>query len=195
MENYVNMTDINSRATGAFPEQPSSGPNRTADHGPLPDPRVVRAIELMFFAYRDFTAEPDEILKAYDFGRAHHRMLHFVDRYPGMRVADLLRILKITKQSVSRVLNDLTDQGFIERRAGEADRRERLLFTTGRGADLARRLMEPQLARVGTALANGAAPGAGSAAHDIEAFLLAIVKPEERAEVMALIGPHREVKG
>ena len=75
-------------------------------------------IELLFFAYRDFISDPDAILAKSNFGRAHHRVLHFVDRNPGLTVADLLDILKITKQSLARVLKELVDSGFIEQRTG-----------------------------------------------------------------------------
>ena len=87
---------------------------------------VVDLIELFFFAYRDFISDPDAILAKSNFGRAHHRVLHFVDRNPGLTVADLLDILKITKQSLARVLKELVDSGFIEQRTGLEDRRQRL---------------------------------------------------------------------
>ena len=77
-----------------------------------------QGIELLFFAYRDFTAEPDAILARYDFGRAHHRVIHFVGRHPQMTVGELLGILRITKQSLSRVLGQLVRQGFIIQRPG-----------------------------------------------------------------------------
>src|SRR6476659_11148291 len=89
-------------------------------------------IELLFFAYRDFVADADHLLEAYGFGRAQHRFLHFVDRNPGLTVAELLDILKITKQSLGRVLKELVDQGFITQREGEEDRRQRLLATTAK---------------------------------------------------------------
>ena len=87
-------------------------------------------VELLFFAYRDFTREADAVLAEYDLGRAHHRVLHFVNRQPGLKVAELLDILKITKQSLARVLKDLVDQGWIAQQAGVADRRQRLLYAT-----------------------------------------------------------------
>ena len=86
-------------------------------------------IELLFFAYRDFVGDPDRILAQYGFGRAHHRVLHFVDRYPGLTIAELLDILRITKQSLNRVLKELVEKKY---HRGEArampDRRQRLLF-------------------------------------------------------------------
>ena len=107
---------------------------RQAKSGTKPEP-LWDLIELLFFAYRDFVGDADEVLAKLGFGRAHHRVLHFVNRNPGMKVAELLDILKITKQSLGRVLKQLIDDGFIEQRKG-ADRRQRLLFVTaeGRGA-------------------------------------------------------------
>ena len=92
----------------------------------LPEAKLLEFAELLFFAYRDFTRDPDAILKDFGFGRAHHRVLHFVNRHSGLRVADLLDILTITKQSLSRVLKQLIDKGYIVQQAGSADRRERL---------------------------------------------------------------------
>jgi DNA-binding MarR family transcriptional regulator len=112
---------------------------------------VWQGIELLFFAYRDFTAEPDAILAQHDFGRAHHRVIHFVGRYPQMTVGELLRILRITKQSLSRVLGQLVRQGFIIQRPGVRDRRQRLLELTSKGRELERQLSEPQRVRVANA--------------------------------------------
>ncbi len=97
-------------------------------------------IELLFFAYRDFVADPDRILAEYGFGRAHHRVLHFVDRHPGLTIAELLDILRITKQSLNRVLKELIEQGYIAQRTGTSDRRHRLLTCTPAGRQLAQRL-------------------------------------------------------
>ena len=117
---------------------------------PIED-EVWQGIELLFFAYRDFTAEPDTILAQYDFGRAHHRVIHFVGRHPQMTVGELLGILRITKQSLSRVLGQLVRQGFIIQRPGARDRRQRLLDLTSKGRELERQLSEPQRARVANA--------------------------------------------
>lgn len=113
---------------------------------------LIAFMELLFFAYRDFIADPDMILKTYGFGRSHHRVLHFVNREPGMRVADLLDILKITKQSLAPVLKPLIDQGFIYQKTGQLDRRERRLFPTEQGKEFALSLMQPQLRRIYNAL-------------------------------------------
>lgn len=114
----------------------------------LSEEEVREGIELLFFAYRDFTAEPDAILEQYDFGRAHHRVVHFVGRHPQMTVGELLGILRITKQSLNRVLGQLVRQGFIVQHRGAEDRRQRLLELTDRGHELERQLSEPQRIRV-----------------------------------------------
>src|SRR5271154_2104602 len=103
-----------------------------------------QGIELLFYAYRDFTAEPDAMLGRYSFGRAHHRVIYFVGRHPNMSVSDLLDILQITKQSLSRVLGQLVRQGFIVQRTGRSDRRQRLLELTSKGVELERQLSENQ---------------------------------------------------
>src|SRR6266704_3243195 len=112
---------------------------------------VRQGIELLFFAYRDFTAEPDAILAQFDFGRAHHRVIHFVGRHPQMTVGELLGILRITKQSLNRVLGQLVRQGFIVQHRGAEDRRQRLLELTTSGEELEHRLSELQRARVAAA--------------------------------------------
>lgn len=108
-------------------------------------------IEQFFFAYRDFVSDPDQILSSSGFGRAHHRVVHFVNRYPGMTVADLLDTLQITKQSLSRVLKQLIDSGYIRQMAGHADRRQRKLYPTLAGRELALALAEPQSRRIARA--------------------------------------------
>src|SRR5438876_11782872 len=113
-----------------------SGPER-AGRGNEP---IWDVIELLFFAYRDFIGDPDDVLAKLGFGRAHHRVLHFVNRHPGMKVADLLDLLRITKQSLGRVLRELVDQGYVVQKAGESDRRQRLLHVTAKGEALAMRL-------------------------------------------------------
>ena len=117
----------------------------------LSDEEVRQGIELLFFAYRDFTAEPDAMLARYSFGRAHHRVIYFVGRHPQMSVSDLLGILRITKQSLSRVLSQLVRQGFIVQRTGSSDRRLRLLELTPKGVELERQLSENQRQRIAKA--------------------------------------------
>ena len=108
-------------------------------------------IEGLFFAYRDFISDPDAILEKSGFGRAHHRVVHFVNREPGMTVADLLDTLKITKQSLARVLKQLIDSGYIQQVAGPEDRRQRRLYPTRAGRALALALAEPQSRRIARA--------------------------------------------
>ena len=108
-------------------------------------------MELLFYAYRDFTAEPDAILAKHKLGRAHHRVIYFVGRYPSISVSELLDILRITKQSLSRVLGELVRQGFITQQPGQRDRRQRLLQLTAKGAELERKLSESQRQRVARA--------------------------------------------
>jgi DNA-binding MarR family transcriptional regulator len=117
----------------------------------LREEELRQGIELLFYAYRDFTSGPDAILASYGFGRAHHRVIYFVGRHPEMTVTELLGILKITKQSLSRVLSQLIAQGFVTQRAGERDRRQRLLGLTEKGVELERQLSENQRARVARA--------------------------------------------
>ncbi len=123
------------------------------------------------------------MLAQYGFGRAHHRVLHFVHRNPGLRVANLLEILKITKQSLARVLKQLIGEGFVTQRAGAEDRRERLLYATLKGTRLAERLTVLQVDRVAAAL-NAAGPDAEAATRR---FLLAMIADDDRAQVEALV--------
>src|SRR5436305_1060919 len=109
-------------------------------------------IELLFFAYRDFVGDADHELEAFGFGRAHHRVLHFVHRYPGLKVADLLDVLRITKQSLGRVLKQLLDEGYIVQKTGNNDRRQRLLFASAKGEALVAKLAGLQTDRINRAL-------------------------------------------
>ncbi len=124
-----------------------SGPNPLF----LREEELRQGMELLFFAYRDFTAEPDQILARYKFGRAHHRVIYFVGRHPSITVSELLDILGITKQSLSRVLGQLSREGFIIQRSDRRDRRRRLLELTDRGRDLERQLSENQRQRMARA--------------------------------------------
>lgn len=139
------------------------------------DEAVRQGIELLFFAYRDFTAEPDAILDEYGFGRAHHRIVHFVGRHPHITVGELLAILRITKQSLNRVLGQLVRQGFIVQHRGAEDRRQRLLELTERGRELERRLSAPQRARVGAAYKKTG----GAAVEGFRKVLLNIIADED----------------
>jgi DNA-binding MarR family transcriptional regulator len=110
----------------------------------LRESELRQGIELLFFAYRDFTAGPDHMLERYGFGRAHHRVIYFVGRHPHINVTELLGILRITKQSLNRVLSQLVRQGFIRQTPGNRDRRQRLLELTEQGVALERDLSENQ---------------------------------------------------
>lgn len=114
----------------------------------LTDEQLRKGIEAMFFAYRGFTADPDLILNHYDYGRAHHRALHFINRFPGTTVNNLLTILGVTKQSLNRVLRTLVDDGLVESRVGTRDRRERNLHLTETGNALERELSDAQRRRM-----------------------------------------------
>ena len=140
-------------------------------------------IELLFFAYRDFVSDPDDVLAKFNFGRAHHRVLHFVNRHPGMKVADLLDVLKITKQSLGRVLKQLVDQGYVVQKEGENDRRQRLLYVTPKGEALAMKLAGLQTERIARALAE-LGPGAHETARR---FLIAMIDADGRDGVQKLI--------
>jgi DNA-binding MarR family transcriptional regulator len=170
----VNMADINTAtAQTKRPDQRTFAIDAPA----LAD--LTSVVELIFFAYRDFTGESDAALKELEFGRAHHRVLHFVTWRPGLRVADLLEILKITKQSLARVLKQLVDRKFISQEAGEDDRRVRRLYATPQGRRLAEQLRSMQTQRIGEALA-GIDPTNQAAALR---FLLALTAPADRINI------------
>jgi DNA-binding MarR family transcriptional regulator len=137
-----------------------AGPSGTNLMAP-PEEEMRLAQDLLFFAHRDFTNAADVILEELDLGRAHHRALHFIGRNPGITVSDLLGILRITKQSLARVLNALVEQGYVAQAPGRSDRRQRLLSLTGAGAVLEKRLFESQRARLSPAYRD-----AGAAAVD-----------------------------
>jgi DNA-binding MarR family transcriptional regulator len=167
------MADIN------FPRSQTEGAD-TADMASEPTWDII---ELLFFAYRDFVTEPDSVLGKLGFGRAHHRVLHFVNRNPGIKVADLLSILKITKQSLGRVLKQLIDEGYILQKEGAEDRRQRLLYVSPKGEALALKLADLQTRRVTRAL-GALGPGAHEAARR---FLIAMLDAEGRDDVLRLI--------
>jgi DNA-binding MarR family transcriptional regulator len=149
---------------------------------PAPEP-CWDLIELLFFAYRDFVGDPDEVLAKLAFGRAHHRVLHFVNRNPGMKVAELLDVLKITKQSLGRVLKQLIDDGYVVQREGENDRRQRLLYVTPAGEALAMQLAGLQTNRIAAVLAE-LGPGGDEATRR---FLAGMINAENRDQVLRMI--------
>ena len=176
------MADLNwspkpaekSARTGSGPSEP--GENRAGE--PSWD-----IIELLFFAYRDFVGDPDEVLLKLGFGRAHHRVLHFVNRNPGMKVADLLEILNITKQSLGRVLKQLVDEGYVLQKEGAQDRRQRLLYVTPKGEALALKLALLQSERIARAFGE-----LGAGAHEAaRRFLTAMIDRNERPGILRLI--------
>ena len=158
---------------------------------PAPREPYFDLIELLFFAYRDFVGDPDEVLAKLGFGRAHHRVLHFVNRNPGMKVADLLDVLKITKQSLGRVLKQLIDQGYVVQKEGANDRRQRLLYVSPAGEALAMKLAGLQTARIARVLAE-LGPGAREAARR---FLAGMIDAADRDHVLRLIAHADRARG
>jgi DNA-binding MarR family transcriptional regulator len=144
-----------------------------------PDPLAFDVIERMFFGYRDFVGVADAALAEIGYGRAHHRVLHFVDRHPGLTVGELLAILKVTKQGVAKTLKTLTDDGLIRVRPGETDRREKRLETTERGHALAHELARLQTERIEAALAVAGPAARGPVCR----FLAALVDEADRPAV------------
>jgi DNA-binding MarR family transcriptional regulator len=171
------MADINFTS---LPNRPAAAP---AGPGHAPVEPTWDIIELLFFAYRDFVSDPDDVLAKFNFGRAHHRVLHFVNRHPGMKVADLLDVLKITKQSLGRVLKQLVDQGYVVQKEGANDRRQRLLYVTAKGEALAMKLAGLQTERIARALSE-LGPDAHEAARR---FLVAMIDADGRDGVLRLI--------
>jgi DNA-binding MarR family transcriptional regulator len=155
----------------------------SAEAGLPADELYFDLIELLFFAYRDFVGDPDEVLVKLGFGRAHHRVLHFVNRNPGMKVAELLEILNITKQSLGRVLKQLIDEGYIVQKEGANDRRQRLLYVSAAGEALALKLAGLQTARIARVIGE-LGPGARDAARR---FLAGMIDADDREQVLRLI--------
>jgi len=143
----------------------------------LREEEIRLAQDLMFFAYRDFTNAADVILKELDLGRAHHRALHFIGRNPGITVSDLLSILRITKQSLARVLSVLVEHGYVSQTPGSADRRQRLLTLTPAGQALERRLFERQKERLAAAYREAG----GTAVDGFRRVMRAIMDESARA--------------
>lgn len=163
MQAWVDTSSLSERAPPAA--APASGESASR-----------QAIELLFFAYRDFTGEADRLLARYGFGRAHHRVIYFVGRNPGISIGELLVILRITKQSLARVLGQLMREGFISQRADAGDRRRRRLYLTAEASELERTLTERQAGRLAAAFAE-AGPGASAG---FCAVLRAIVDAADR---------------
>ena len=146
----------------------------------LRDEELRQGIELVFYAYRDFTAEPDSILSRYKFGRAHHRVIYFVGRNPGITVSELLDILRITKQSLSRVLSQLVREGFITQQPGSRDRRQRLLELTPAGNELERQLSHSQRERIAQAYREAGA----EAVEGYRKVILGMINEDDRRKFL-----------
>ncbi len=174
------MADINFSSPQPAPD------SRAADTraSPARDPALRwDIIELLFFAYRDFVGDADNELEAFGFGRAHHRVMHFVYRYPGLKVADLLDVLRITKQSLGRVLKQLLDEGYIVQKTGNNDRRQRLLYATPKGEALVAKLATLQTKRIDRALGE-----IGPAEADtVRRFLRAMIDRDDPDKVLETI--------
>jgi DNA-binding MarR family transcriptional regulator len=173
---YVNMADLNFSIRASDREAEVSPGSRSA---------ALRwdIIELLFFAYRDFVGDADHVLEEFGFGRAHHRVIHFVHRYPGLKVADLLDVLRITKQSLGRVLKQLLDEGYIVQKAGAKDRRERLLFATAKGEALVAKLAGLQTDRINSAMGELDAAGA----ETVRQFLRGMIDRDDPDKVLQAI--------
>jgi DNA-binding MarR family transcriptional regulator len=179
---YVNNADLKGEAMRNSPTISHQRARSEPEGAPMYD-----IIELFYFAYRDFVGDADRLLEVYGFGRAHHRVLHFVSRQPGLTIAALLDILRITKQSLNRVLKELIAESFIEARAGALDRRHRQLYATTEGEKLARELAQVQTRRFSNAMQRLGPQGKEQAA----AFLLSMIDLAERERVLELIGAAR----
>ena len=174
------MADINF-------SNPSADPDSRASEARSPGPAGADLrwdiIELLFFAYRDFVGDADHELEVFGFGRAHHRVLHFVHRYPGLKVADLLDVLRITKQSLGRVLKQLLDEDYIVQRTGNNDRRQRLLYATAKGEALVGKLAGLQTDRINRALRDIPPDGV----ETVRKFLRAMIDHDDPDKVLATI--------
>jgi DNA-binding MarR family transcriptional regulator len=149
----------------------------------LTDEQLRQGIELMFFAYQAFTSDPDRILEGYDYGRAHHRAIHFINRLSGLTVAELIDVLGVTKQSLNRVLRQLVTDGLVESRVGEHDRRQRNLTLTPKGQALERALSQAQRERVRRAYREAGSEAVAGFRRVLEGMMDA----EKRARVIGLV--------
>src|SRR2546423_4026467 len=174
------MADINFSSPAPDLDPPASAPQ-----GGAGDEQHLRwdIIELLFFAYRDFVGDADHELEAFGFGRAHHRVMHFVYRYPGLKVADLLDVLRITKQSLGRVLKQLLDEDYIVQKTGNNDRRQRLLYATPKGEALVAKLAGLQTDRITSALRDINPEGVAA----ISQFLRAMIDRDDPDKVLEAI--------
>src|SRR6201995_181451 len=174
------MADVNFSTRMASPDSRAAEPR---PHAARESDLRWDIIELLFFAYRDFVGDADNELEAFGFGRAHHRVMHFVYRYPGLKVADLLDVLRITKQSLGRVLKQLLDEGYIVQKAGNNDRRQRLLFATAKGEALVAKLAGLQTDRLSRALRDIGPSGT----EPVRQFLRAMIDRDDPDKVLETI--------
>jgi DNA-binding MarR family transcriptional regulator len=177
------MADINYKTSQRPAPGSARAPTQRAGEGGGAGELRWDVIELLFFAYRDFVGDPDVVLAEFGFGRAHHRVMHFVHRYPGLKVADLLDVLRITKQSLGRVLKQLVDEGYIVQKAGDADKRQRLLFATAKGEALVAKLAGLQTDRINHALAEMSIADA----EVVKRFLRNMIDLKEPDKVLQII--------
>ena len=155
---------------------------------PLGEEEMRQAIELLYFAYRGFTAEPDAILAEMGMGRAHHRVIYFVGRNPGGTVSALLAILRITKQSLARVLSQLVSDGYVLQTPGPKDRRQRLLTLTAKGIALEEQLTARQSRLLARAFADTGSDGIG----DFRRILTELVAERDRRHILGASGHNTE---
>lgn len=175
----VMHTDLSSGPQHSPASGPTSGSTGGASHLFLREEQIRAAQDMLFFAYRDFTGATDPILEQMGLGRAHHRVLYFVGRQPGISVSALLSILRIAKQSLARVMTDLTTRGLIEHSPGRNDRRQRLLRLTPAGETLERQLFECQR----EILAAAYRESGGAAVEGFRRVMRAIMSPQARAQM------------
>jgi len=150
----------------------------------LREPEIRRGIELLYFGYSHLTRSIDEGLVALGLGRAHHRALYFIARKPGLTVSELLALLAITKQSLGRVLGELTERELVETRVGERDRRQRLLRLTAKGDALEVQLFDALRERMSAAYSSAGQGAVGG----FWAVLEGLVPEDERGKVAGLRG-------
>ncbi|MEE4351095.1 MAG: MarR family transcriptional regulator [Pacificimonas sp.] len=143
----------------------------------LREDEVRRGIELIYFGYTELIAAADDLLADSPFGRAHHRALYFIARRPGLPVGELLQLLRITKQSLSRVINELKAEGLVTVSPGQRDRRQRLLTLTAKGAALEQRLF----AALQDRMTNAYSEAGQDSVSGYWNVLAALLPPERRA--------------
>jgi len=183
------MADLNRIPPPARPPASGRRDSTVRDPTDFSEAELRQVVELMFYAYRDFTGRADAVLADSDMGRAHHRALHFIGRNPGITVAELLAILRITKQSLARVLNELIARGYVVQERGHTDRRQRRMHLSPSGAALVREVSAAQQALVAEALAAG-----GSEAPAMLRLVLGrMIAPKDRSAILQQIyGPEAE---